>query len=101
MNSIGVKGESSVHSAASGRASTGRGGRAAGARLDRQAVAERAIADLVVVLVEDDEALRRHVVRARAEPLVPEARVAPVVHVRAAIGLGQLRHLAELRVVAL
>ena len=46
MNSIGVNGDSSVQNAASGRAVGG------------QPVAEGAVADLVVVLGEDDEALR-------------------------------------------
>jgi hypothetical protein len=74
--------------------------RAERARLGRQAVAERAVADLVVVLVEDDEAVRRHVVGAGAEAAAAERRVPAVVDVRAAIGLGEVADLAELRVVA-
>ena len=70
------------------------------ARLDGQAVAEGAVADLVVVLVEDDEALGRDVVGARAEAAPAGARVAAVVDVGAAERLGELRDLAELRVVA-
>ena len=88
MNSIGTNGDSSVQNAASGRAGGG------------QAVAERAVSDLVVVLVEDDEALRRHVVGRRPEAPAAKARVGAVVDVRAVKGLGQMRDPAELRVVA-
>ena len=60
MKSIGVNGDSSVQNAASGARSRG------------QAVAERAVADLVVVLVEDDELLGRAVAGGRAEALAGE-----------------------------
>jgi hypothetical protein len=70
------------------------------ARLDRQSVTEGAVADLVVVLVEDDEALGRDVVGARAEAAAARARIVAVVDVRAAEGLGQLGDLAEVGVVA-
>ena len=86
MNSMGVKGASSVQNAASGRTRS------------RQPVAEGAVADLVVVLVEDDELLGRAVVGAGAEAPPAEGRVAAVVDVRAMEGLGQLRHLPELLV---
>ena len=80
MNSIGVKGDSSVQNAASGRASRG------------QPVAEGAVADLVVVLVEDDELLgRRGRRRGAPKRRRRKRRVAAVVHVRAVEGLGQLR----------
>ncbi len=79
MNSIGTNGESSVQNAASGRAS-------AGIRSPR-----RAVADLVVVLGEDHEPLRREVIRRRAEAAAAKARVAAVVDVRAVKRLGELR----------
>ena len=88
-NSIGVKGDKSVQNAASAP------------RLDRQPVAERAVADLVVVGGEDDEALGRHVVGGRPEAALAERRVGPVVHVRALEGLGQQRDRVELLVPAL
>ena len=65
-----------------------------------QPVAEGAVADLVVVLGEDDELLGRAIVGAGAEAPPAEGRVGAVVHVRAVEGLGQLRHLAELLVPA-
>jgi hypothetical protein len=74
--------------------------RAERARLGRQAVAERAVADLVVVLVEHHEPLGRDVVGAGAEAAGAERRIAAVVEVRAAVGLGELADLAELLVVA-
>ena len=85
---MGVKGASSVQNAASGRTARG------------QPIAEGAVADLVVVLGEDDELLGRAVVGAGAEAPPAEGRVAAVVDVRAVEGLGQLRHLAELLVPA-
>ncbi len=69
-------------------------------RRRRHPVAVGAVADLVVVLREDDELLGRDVVGRRAEAPPAKARVLPVVHVRAMERLGQLRHMAELGVVA-
>ena len=70
-------------------------------RLDGQPVAERAVADLVVVGGEDDEALGRDVVGAGAEAPVAERRVRAVVHVRAVERLREVGDGAELGVVAL
>jgi hypothetical protein len=53
-----------------------------------------------VVLGEDDEAVRRHVVGTRAEAPAAEGAVAAVVDVRAAVRLGEVADLAELLVVA-
>ena len=90
MNSIGVNGDSSTQNAASAQ------------RLGRQPVAERAVADLVVVLVEDDELLGPAVRRRRAEALAAERRVAAVVDERAVGTPSRGRATrAELRVVAL
>ena len=66
----------------------------------RQPVAERAVADLVVVLGEDDEPLGRRVV-AGAPKRVAERRRSAVVDERARERLGELRHVAEVGVVAL
>ena len=86
---MGVKGDSSVQNAASGRV------------VDRQPVAERAVADLVVVGGEDHEALGRDVVGGRAEAALAELGVGAVVDVRAPEGLGQQLHRVELLVPAL
>ena len=88
MNSIGTNGDSSVQNAASG------------ARVGRQAVAEGAVSDLVVVLVEDDELLGRAVVRGRAEALLAKRRVLAVMHKRARERLCEVGDVAELLVVA-
>ena len=88
MNSSGTNGDSSVQNAASGRACA------------RHPVAERAVADLIVVLAVDDEPLRRDVVGRGAEAPAPKRRVAAVVDVRAVDRLGQLPTAAEVRVVA-
>ena len=69
--------------------------------LGRQPLAERAVADLVVVGGEDHEALRRDLLGGGAEAAAPERRVGPVVHVRAVERLGEVGDGAELRVVAL
>ena len=89
MNSIGVNGDSSTQNCASRSC------------LGLEPVAERAVADLVVVLVEHDELLGRAVRSGRSEALAAERRVAAVVHERAVERLGELRDPAELRVVAL
>ncbi len=83
-----MNGDSSVTNAASGRASA------------RQAVAERAVADLVVVLVEDDELLRRAVGGGSAEAALAKRRVPAVVDERARERLGEVGDRAELLVVA-
>ena len=70
------------------------------AGLGRQPVAERAVADLVVVLVEDHEPLGRHVVGRRAEPAAAEARPGAVVDERPVQALGQVGDPPELGVVA-
>ena len=88
MNSIGMNGDSSVQNAASGRAAR------------RHPVAEGAVADLVVVLGEDDEPLGGHVVGGGAEAAMAELRVAAVVDVGAVKRLGQLVDAAEVGVVA-
>src|SRR5207249_1129956 len=64
--------------------------------LGRKAVAERAVADLVVVLVEDDEALGRAAGRRRAELALVEARPAAVVQVWVAQDVGEVAERAEL-----
>ena len=88
MKSIGVNGDSSVQNAASGRA------------LGRQAVAEGAVADLVVVLVEDDELRGIAIVGWRAEAPLAKRRVLPVVDERAPERLREIGDGSELLVVA-
>ena len=56
----------------------------------RQPVAHGAVADLVVVLVEHDEPVGRHVVGRSAEAPAAKARVDPVVDVGAVQRLGQI-----------
>ena len=69
-------------------------------RLARQPVPQRAVPDLVVILGVDDEATWRDVVGGCAEAPAAEARVGPVVDVRAMERLRQLVHAAEVLVVA-
>ena len=83
-----MNGDRSVQNAASGR---GVGG---------QAVAERAVADLVVVLAEDDEVLGRAVVGGRAEARLRKVEYSPSCDERAVERLGELGDRPELRVVA-
>ena len=67
----------------------------------RRAVAEGAVAGLVVVGGEDHELLRRAVLGGRAEAAAAEARVGAVVDVRAVEGLRQRGERVELGVPAL
>ncbi len=83
-----MNGARHVSSAASGRV------------CDRRPVAERAVADLVVVGGEDDEALGRDVVGGRAEAAAAERRERAVVDVRAVERLGQRAEVGELLVPA-
>jgi hypothetical protein len=64
-------------------------------------IAGRHAPDLVVVGREHDEGLGRDVVRRGAEAPAAETRPGPVLHVRAAVGLGQQRERVELGVPAL
>ena len=70
------------------------------ARLGGRAVAVGAVADLVVIGGEDDEALGRDVGRRRAEAVPAEGGERAVVDVRAVEGLGERAEVAELLVPA-
>ena len=69
-------------------------------RLRGHPIAEGPIADLVVILGEDDESLHGYVVGGRAEPAAAKRGVAAIVDVRAVHRLGEVRHRAEVSVVA-
>src|SRR4051794_11082550 len=104
MNSMGTNGDRSVQNAASGRASAGGGAPggpvAARAGLGGEAVAEGTVADLVVVLREDDELVDRAVVVRRSErSLAERGELARMEH-GPTVGLPQLGERPELLVVA-
>src|SRR4051794_8920912 len=86
--SIGVNGARQTSSAARG------------ARVDGRPVAERAVADLVGIGGEDDEALRRHAVGGGAGAAPPARRVRAVVHVGTVEGLRERGEVLELLVPA-